>query len=311
VLERWLASPEFVLARVEALDRELPNELWAQIPLGVFAALALPAVEEELDVRVERVVARLANAELADDTLQRELATTASPAWRFVLACALRARRASAPAFAPGNATAADWTTALALDARDAGCALALLEEHKARHAGDELHGELDLLARFVTPAIVGHGSPRELYAAREWLWGDDWRVAWSRLTSHERVELLERFRMWCSADFVPHNSGEAEALWRLLLRSGDFDALDALLHSLIGVEHVRQRLHANDGGEHAAQIRARFARSFELEEDSLLPAPGDEFEALLARLAHTGFEGAWSADEHARLARLRLYRGL
>jgi hypothetical protein len=311
VLERWLASPDFVLARVEALDRELPDELWAQIPLGVFAALADPAVEDELDVRVERVVARLADAELADDTLQRELATTASPAWRFVLACALRARRASAPAFAPGNATSADWTTALALDARDAGCALALLEEHKARHAENELHGELDLLARFVTPAIVGHGSPRELYAAREWLWGDDWRVAWSRLTSHERVELLERFRMWCSADFVPHNTDEAEALWRLLLRSGDFDALDALLHSLVGVEHVRQRLHANDGGEHAAQIRARFARSLELEEDSLLPAPGDEFEALLARLAHTGFEGAWSADEHARLARLRLYRGL
>jgi len=73
----------------------------------------------------------------------------------------------------------------------------------------------------------------------------------------------------------------------------------------------VRQRLQANDGGEHAAQIRSRFARSLELEEESLRPAPGDEDVALLARLAHTGFEGAWSAVERARLARLRVYRGL
>lgn len=311
VLERRLAAPEFVLARFDALDRELPDELWAHVALDVFAALAAPAVEDEHDVRVERVVARLAAAALADVTLQRELATTASPAWRFVLASALRARRASAPEFASVNATSADWLTALALDARDAGCALALLQEHKARHAGDELHGELELLARFVTPAIVGHGSPRELYAAREWIWGDDWRMAWARLTSTERIELLTQFKTWCSAAFVPDHSGEAEALWRLLLRGGDFDALDALLHSFVGVEYVRQRLHANDGGEHAARIRARFARSLELEEESLRPRPGDEDVALLARLAHTGFHGAWSAEERARLARLRLYRGL
>jgi len=311
VLERRLASPEFVLTRFEALDRELPDELWTRVPLGVFAALAWPAVDGGLGSRAERVVGRLADAKIAEDTLRRELATAASPAWRFVLASALRVRRVSATAAATDTALSADWSLALDLDPRDSGCALALLEDWRQRSESREFSEELDLLARFVTPAIVQHGTPRELYAAREWLWSDEWRLAWARLDSHQRVELLAEFKSWCSADFVPDTTAEAEALWRLLLRSGDFDALDALLHSCVGAEFVRQRLHANAGGEHAAQIRARFARSFRLDEKSLRPALGDEDVALLARLAYTGFEGAWSAEERARLARLRLYRGL
>jgi len=311
-LRRRLASPEFVLARFEVLDRELPQELWPSIPLDALEGLATVAVETRRGLGVAPVLARLVDGPCSSEELGRALTTARTPAWRFLLASSLRARGVrridSELALPPESA---DWTRALALPTDDVDGALALLEEHRRRHADSDLSGELALLTKFTLPAVLHHATPAQLYSAREGLDNEAWRTAWHRLSSPERVELLERFQLWASPEFVPESPTEAKALWRLLQRSEDFDALKALLRSLVGFEFVRRQVLVEPLDPFALEVRERFARTFGLTRDTLTPRSGGEAYALLSRLCQLGLEGTWSAADVECWQRLRLLRGL
>ena len=306
-LRRRLASSEFVLAHFERLQAELPAALWADVPLVAFAGLATAAVEEELGVTVDAVVAHLVGGSFAVAELQQELAAAKVPAWRFLLASALRARGAEA-----GEAAPAAWAKALAVDATDVTGARALLAAEKAEKPGPDLAGELALLAEFLAPVFVGHATPDQLYEAREWLDTDRWRAAWARLPSPERVALLGHFQKRVGDQFVPATAAEAEALWQFVLRSGDVDGpVEAMTESDAGIVCLRRHLAAGEGGEHAQQIRELVADRLDIDRVTLEPNPGEEVRAVVRRLQRAGFAGAWSAADQDRLQRLRDWRGV
>lgn len=310
-LERRLLSAEFVLSHFDALERELPIELWRKVPLHAFEGLALVALEHSFGPEVESVLACLSHAAFPVPDLQQALASARVPAWRYVLACTLRARGARGADGLDHVAGSSVWTRALALDAQDATEAIALLEDARRLRPGPDLSGELALLASFTLPAIVARGTPRQLLAERAAFENEDWHQAWQRLSSAERLLLLEQLEDGSSPKFVPGNATEAEALWKLLQRSEDFDALEALLSSPVGIDCVCQHLRAPPLDPLALEVRERYARLFGLAEDTLTPPPGRESFALLARLFHVGPEASRRSLDLDLLRRLRLIRGL
>jgi hypothetical protein len=302
-----LQSPGFVLSRFDRLEVELPAAVWASVPLAGYAGLATAAVAEEQDVTVDAVLAQLGSTAFPTVVLQRELAAAKVPAWRFLLARALRARGASA-----GDGAPAAWAQALALAPDDVAGARALLAAAKAREPGPDLAGEVSLLADFVGPVFVGHATPDQLYEARECLDTARWKAAWARLSKPDRVALLGHFHKHVGDQFVPSAADDAEALWQFALRSGDVDGpVDAMLQSAAGTDCLRRHLLAGDAGAHDAALRKAFAEALEVDERTLEPNPGEELPALLARLVHQGFAGAFSPDDAALLRRLRLHRGV
>ena len=306
-LRRRLVVPGFVLSHFGRLEAELPAALWTDVPLAVFAGLATAAITREQDVTVDAVLAHLAEPAFSTSTLQRELAAAKVPAWRSLLAKALRARGAPA-----GNGTPVAWAQALALAADDVAGARPLLAAERSKQPGADLAGELALLADFVAPVFVGHATPDQLYEARECLDTGQWRAAWTRLTARDRVALLDHFQKQIDDAFVPATDDEAEALWRFVLRSGDLDGpVEALLQSGPGIDCLRRHLHAGDAREHDEALREAYARALEVDETTLMPYPGEELPALLARLMRRGFAGPFSPEDAARLRRLRLLRGV
>lgn len=302
-----LQSAEFVLSHFERLRDELPAALWDDVPLAAWRGLATAAVANEQEVTAETVIGRLARGPFATPALQHELATAQVPAWQYLVASALRARGAAA-----GEGAPATWAQALALAPDDVAGAMALFAAAKAQAAGPDLAGELALLAAFVAPGIVAHADPNQLYAARECLDTARWKAAWARLGPADRVALLGHFQKHVGDQFVPATAEEAEALWLFVQRSGDVTGpLDAMLHSVAGTACLRRHLLAGEGGQHAEALRKGFAKALEVDAQTLEPDPGEELPALLARLQHTGFAGAFSPAEAEQLRRLRLHRGV
>ncbi|MBL8733654.1 MAG: hypothetical protein JNN13_14885 [Planctomycetes bacterium] len=310
-LQRRLQTPEFVLLRFEQLERELPAVFWADVPLRAFAGLATNTIAEANGLTVEAVLPHLDLATRPTTVLQQELAQARIPSWRFLLATALRARGARAGTGAATTA-AAPWAQALDLDADDVAGAHTLLVAELARRGTADLTGELDLLTRFVSPAIVANGTPDQLYANREFLDDARWAAAWSRLPGPQRVALLGLFQKNLHDQFVPATAAEAEALWQFVQRSGDLDGpLDALQRSPAGVECLRRHLLAGDGGPLQAELRQAHADAFALDAATLLPHTDDPAKALMHRLQWLGLAGAFTPAEAALLRRCRLYRGL
>jgi hypothetical protein len=68
-LRRRLGTPEFVLARFEVLDRELPQELWTSVSLNALEGLATVAVETRRGFGVDAVLARLAGGPCSAEEL--------------------------------------------------------------------------------------------------------------------------------------------------------------------------------------------------------------------------------------------------
>lgn len=306
-LRRRLAVPGFVLSHFARLEVELPAALWADVPLAVFAGLATAAIANEQDVTADAVLAHLADRAFSTAALQHELAAANVPAWRSLLARALRARGAPA-----GHGAPAAWDQAMALAADDVVGARALLVAERRKEHGVDLAGELALLADFVAPIFVGHATPDQLYEAREYLDTVHWRAAWARLTSPDRVALLDHFQKQVDDAFVPATDDEAEALWRFVLRSGDLDGpVQALLQSGAGIDCLRRHLQAGDAGEHDEALREAYAWALAVDDTTLEPYPGEELPALLAWLAHRGFAGPFSPEDAARLLRLRRLRGV
>jgi hypothetical protein len=103
----------------------------------------------------------------------------------------------------------------------------------------------------------------------------------------------------------------EAEALWRCMLRNESVDStMDNLTATAAGVQCVRRHVDAGDGGKLAPVVRAAFADALGLAAESLLPAPGDEGDAMLATLRRLGAQAEGSPGERAWLERLRRQLG-
>jgi hypothetical protein len=315
-LRMRLRDPAFVVPQRLRLAAELPSALWRDVPLAAFAALASAVVEESDDALVgpKAVAAYLAAGPLADAELQRAMAAAKVPAWRFVLALALHTR--GVKQVHEGGETAdafwSFWTRALGLGVGDAGPAVELLGELRARAAADRVDNEADLLVRFVMPTLVAAGSAQQVYQAAAWMDETRWAAVWARLPGAERVALVDQFRKHVSDTFAPATPAEAEALWHFLLRSGDVDgAVGAMTCAESGIECLRQHLAAGEGGEHAAKIREFLAKRLGLDPATFAANLGEEVHAVVNRLQRRGFAGAWSVADRDRLHRLRALRGL
>lgn len=315
-LRARLGDGGFVVLQRARLHGELPAALWRDVPLPAFAALAAVVVEEDDDdpPGIDAVVAHLAAARVLDSELLREFAATKVPAWRFVLALALRARglRQLAEPARAGDPFAPLWGRALAVGAADATAAAEVIEALRARAETDRADIEADLIARFVMPALVAAGRPPQVYRAAPWMTEEGWRTVWARSSGADRLALLDSFQKRISDVFVPATADEAEAIWRFLQRSGDVDgASDALIRSPVGIECLRAHLLAGHGGAHDEALRKQFAELLEVDRTTLAPDPGEELPALLARLQRCGFAGEWTAAERERIERIRALRGV
>lgn len=313
--ELALHDPDLVHEHERALRLALPPAWWLRLPLRVFERLADDA---DLDVcddawHVPMLGDFVARHGATDAELVHALGGAVESRYRGVLAFALRARgvRAVGRAQRADDDTFAAWAQAIALAADDATGALALLPEHLAGNGAISAYEPSASLGRFLRRTVVQHGTPMQVHAIARALGDDCWVRVWARLATAERVELVDRFLHALPDAFVPGTVAEAEALWRCMLRSDAVDStMDNLTATAAGVLCVRRHVEAGDGGELAAAVRAAFAEALGLAADSLLPAAGDEGDAMLATLRRCGAPAGGSASERAWLERLRRQLG-
>lgn len=307
-----LCDSAFVLPQRHRLADELPAELWREVPLPVFRSLAASTTADEGASGTEAIATRVAVGPYAAKDLQRAMAAAIEPAWRAVLAQALRQRgvTAAVPAVRADDALWSLWNKALALEPHDAAGAQKVLDEVSALDTAGRLDREADLLRSFAVPAIAVAGTPEQLYAARSSMTETLWRAAWTRLDGPARVALIDHFQQRIGTTFVPATAAEAEAIWRFLQRSRDItSAVRTLAMSPPGVACIRQHLAAGD--EVSSLVRKTFAEELGLDPETLQPGPGGEWRALARRIQQSGFLGEWTADELTRLATMRALRGV
>jgi hypothetical protein len=313
--ELALHDPELVHEHERALRLALPPAWWLRLPLPVFERLADDAYPDACDDawHVPMLGDLVARSRATDAELVRELGEATESRYRGVLACALRARgvRAVGSAQHADDDTFAAWAQAIALAADDAAGALALLPEHLAGNGAISDYEPSASLGRLLRRTIVEHGTPLQVHSIARALDDDSWARVWGRLPTDERVLLVDRFLHELPDAFVPATMPEAEALWRCMLRNESVDStMDNLTATAAGVQCVRRHVDAGDGGKLAPVVRAAFADALGLAAESLLPAPGDEGDAMLATLRRLGAQAEGSPGERAWLERLRRQLG-
>lgn len=313
--ELALHDPDLVAANERALRLALPPAWWLRLPLRVFERLADDAYPDACDDawHVPMLGDLVARSRATDVELVHALGDTSDSRYRGVLAFALRARgvRAVGSAQHVDDVTFAAWAQAIALAADDAAGALALLPEHLAGNGAISAYEPSASLGRFLRRTIVEHGTPLQVHSIARALDDDSWARVWGRFAADERVLLVDRFLHELPDAFVPATMPEAEALWRCMLRNDSVDStMDNLTATAAGVQCVRRHVDAGDGGELAPVVRAAFADALGLAAESLLPAPGDEGDAMLATLRRLGAEAEGSPGERAWLERLRRQLG-
>ncbi|HEX5053782.1 MAG TPA: alpha-2-macroglobulin family protein [Planctomycetota bacterium] len=310
-----LCDADFVVTQRDRLDEELPAELWRAVPLAGFRSLAAVTIEHAGDVGESPALTQhVASGPFPTADLQQAMAAAIEPAWRAVLAAALRQRsvRTTAPAAREGDELWPLWTRALALVEDDAVGAQAVLDGLAAQRAPQRLDIEAELLRSFALPPLLAAGTPDQLYAAHISMNEAAWRTAWARLDGAARTALLDHFQRNIGTAFVPDTATEAEAIWRFLLRGGEVaGAVQTLSMSAAGIACLRRHLAAGEGGTAAAAIRAAFAGELELDPVTLQPRADNVWPALVANLQRSGFGGEWTPQQQQQLAVLRLERGV
>lgn len=309
-----LHDADLVFAQRDLLRELLPDAWWPQLPLRVYERLAdvtWPDARSDW-WSVPQLAAFVARGPCRDDELRQAFARTDDDGFRAVLAHALRRRgvRDLGERTRPADVSFAAWSAAVALAADDLDGAATLLRSYCDADSEMPSQEPAASIAHFLRWLVVERGAPQQVYAVVHALDEATWARVWERMTSDERVPLVDLFQRRIPDSFLPRSATEAEAIWRFLLRGGDLDAMVPLTQTTAGVRCARQHVEASDGGALAAELREAFADALDLDVDTLQAPVEDEGTVLLEAQRRSGHEADLTARGRAWLERLRRQLG-
>lgn len=309
-----LQDPDLVFSQADLLRDLLPDEWWPRLPLRVFERLAEVACPDSRPDQwnVPQLASFVARGACADAELVQAFARTDDDVFRAVLVHALRRRGVHdlGEKARPDDASFAAWAAAASLADGDLDGAVALLRSHCDEDGELPQHEPLASIAHFLRWLVAEQGTPQQVYAVVRAMDETTWERIWERMTSDERMLLVDRFRRRIPEQFLPRTAQEAEAIWRFLLRSGNVDAMAQLTATRDGERCARRHVEAGDGGAMAAELREAFADALDLDVDTLQAPVQSEGDSVLQAQRRAGRAAELTARGRAWLERLRRQLG-
>lgn len=313
-LERCLQRPAFVRAQSAQLSAALPRRWWRRLPLQGYAEMAGSIdADELLNGRGIDLATRLSGSTVTTAALQRELVAAHDIDWQLVLAMSLRRRGVhdlglAAPAAAATDGSIATWwQRGLAIADGDAAAALRFLVDLRAR----ALPARTEVLAAFIVPVLVEHGTAAQLAVAADALDKAQCLTVLARLDAASRRELIAAATGRLAALPAANDAADCQALWDFGARCDAFHAvLEALCRTDPGLEFVNQHAGSLDA-DRRGEARCAYAEAMGFDADTMLPAPDQPWLPVLRDAGRHGVAAARPAAAQAVLHRLRQLRGL
>jgi hypothetical protein len=292
-LLRRCAEPDFLTDNLERLRAELPDALWAELPVAAFAVIA------GWDLDFAR--ACLGAHGGADARLRQALATAEDPQLRALCAEALRRRGAAGPGAGDGPADRGPVEAYRRILAAAAAGEVAKLAEECARVdlPWSDRHHLLELAAR----GLADHAGAEVLADLADRIPEDAWGGIFVRLPPADLARLLDTAVL----PELPTSTAPLvwNALWRYGLEHEDLDAaIEALCRTAGGAAFAAGRVADLADPRRKAEAEARL-------EEASRPWRAALPLRVLHLLRSEGPDRSWTPAERRALDEVLALRGL